>query len=89
MPVVKSYLAYSVAGRRADLEEALLGISGCEVTPSTNRDLVVLVTEAEDEAAEQALADRLRTLPSLLWLVMVSGYEDWDQDNGGRLNGSC
>ncbi len=77
MPIM-SYLAYPMDGRRDELLEALRALPGCEVLPAENRDLVVLVTDTPDRAAEQALQERLQDLPSLQCLALVSGYAEPD-----------
>ena len=50
MPI-KSYLAYSVTGRRDALARALAALGGCEVIPASNRDVLVLVTDTPDDDA--------------------------------------
>jgi hypothetical protein len=48
---IKSYLAYSVTGRRDALARALAALGGCEVIPASNRDVLVLVTDTPDDDA--------------------------------------
>ncbi len=74
--VIKSYLVFPVEGKRSELEKALEAVPGCEVTPSTNRDVVVLVTDTEGEQAEKALEERLHAIPSLQALTLVSGHNE-------------
>ena len=73
MPI-KSYLAYPMAGQRETLQRDLAGVPGCTVTPSTNSDLMILVTDTPDEAAEHRLEATLRDIGSLESLALVSGY---------------
>src|SRR5262245_33911115 len=68
MPI-KSYLAHAFHGRREELARALRGLPGCAVLSATNQDLVVLVTDTADGAAEQALEDRLGRVPGLQCLT--------------------
>ena len=75
MPI-KSYLAYSVTGRRDALARALAPLGGCEVIPASNRDVLVLVTDTPDEDAERALQAALGELPDLQALTLVSGLDD-------------
>jgi hypothetical protein len=77
MPI-KSYLAHAADGRRDELARALRWLPGCAVLPATNRDLVVLVTDTPDAAAEQALEDRLGRAPGLQCLTLVAGLADPD-----------
>ncbi|MGH7390218.1 MAG: hypothetical protein ACREM3_12290 [Candidatus Rokuibacteriota bacterium] len=77
MPI-KSYLAHAGEGRRDELARALRGLEGCAIVPATNRDVVVLVTDTADEAAEQALQHALARLPGLQCLTLVAGLADFD-----------
>ena len=74
--IIKSYLAYPVTGQKQALVAALQQIPQCEITPSTNKDLIVIVTESADETAEQALEQQLHAIPSLLSLTLVSGHQE-------------
>lgn len=74
--IIKSYLVYPVAGQKSELEAALHNIPACEVTPSTNQDLLVLVTETADETAEELLEAQLQAIPSLQALTLVSGHSE-------------
>lgn len=75
MPI-KSYLAHVVEGQRDEVSRRLRRIAGCAVVPAANRDLVVLVTDTPDEAAEQVLADMLGRVPGLRCLTLVAGLAD-------------
>ncbi|RMH73121.1 MAG: hypothetical protein D6675_03110 [Gemmatimonadetes bacterium] len=75
MPI-KSYLAYPLEGKKQQLAQELANITGCEIIPSTNTELIVLVTETADEQAETELENRLKNLMSLQCLTMVSGFGD-------------
>jgi hypothetical protein len=83
---IHGYLAYAVRGRRDALARALGALAGCEVTPATNYDVLVLVTDTPHEAAEQTLQATLGGLPDLASLTLVAGAED--QDAGGDLRGA-
>jgi nitrate reductase NapAB chaperone NapD len=61
---IKSYLAYSVTGRRDALARALAALGGCEVIPASNRDVLVLVTDTADESAERILQTTLEACPT-------------------------
>jgi len=75
MPI-KSYLAYPVSGRLDELAAALRQLPGCDVLRAANRDLLVLVTDSADEAAEEALGGALARVPSLQALALVAGLAD-------------
>jgi hypothetical protein len=79
MPI-KSYLAYPTRGRRDDLAEALRELPGCRVIPAVNCDLLVVVTDTPDEAAEEVLQAALAHLEPLEGLALVAGFGD---ANGG------
>jgi hypothetical protein len=79
MPI-KSYLAYPARGRRDALAGALRGLPGCQVIPALNRDLLVLVTDTSDEAAEEALQATLSRMELLEGLALVAGLGDGDAD---------
>jgi hypothetical protein len=80
MPI-KSYLAYPVRGRRDDVTDAVRALPGCQVIPAVNRDLLVIVTDTPDEAAEEALQQALARLESLEGLALVAGLGDADTDS--------
>src|SRR5262249_44345932 len=75
MPI-KSYLASPVSGRLDELTAALRRLPGCDVVPAVNRDLLVLVTDSPDEAADEALGVALAGVPSLQALALVAGLGD-------------
>ena len=77
MPV-KSYLAYPMRGRRDELAGALRALRGCQVIPAVNRDLLVVVTDTPDEAAEEALQGALTRVKFLEGLALVAGLGDAD-----------
>ena len=75
MPVF-SYLVQPLPGAKKDLLEELGEVSHCEVVPSDNEDVLVLVTDTPDQAAEEQLQERLRVLKSLQCLSMTFGHVD-------------
>lgn len=74
--IIKSYLVFPVEGQLAELVTALESMPECEVTEATNRNLVVLVTETENETAEKNLEAVLNKIPSLQALTLVSGHNE-------------
>nr|WP_290669294.1 hypothetical protein [Ardenticatena sp.] len=75
MPI-KSYLAYPVPERAAALRRTLQAMPQCEIIPSTNHDLFILITDTPNEAAEKALEQRLLALDGLQCLALVAAYRD-------------
>ena len=68
MPIF-SYLAMPIEGAKEALAEELKALSFCEV-------LLVLVTDAPDEKAQQDLLEQLQKIPSLQSLSMTFGCSD-------------
>jgi nitrate reductase NapAB chaperone NapD len=75
MPI-KSFIAHPLADRKSDLISALESIKECEVIPSTNKDVVVIVTETQDKQSDIELIDKLNNLESIQMLSMVSGFDN-------------
>lgn len=75
MPVM-SYLVYPVAGRRDELASTFEGMESCEILPSENTDLLLLLTDTPDAPAQKRLEEELRSLDSIATLALVSGFDD-------------
>jgi len=74
MPV-KSYLARPHPGKLNELISELSALNGCEITPSTNEEIAVLVTDTLHEEEDILLVSKINALDSLKMLTMVSGFE--------------
>ena len=74
MPVT-SYLAYPRPGRRDALARRLKALPQCEAIAAENRNLVMLVTDAPDEEAEQKLRAALEAVEELALLSLVFAQE--------------
>lgn len=75
MPVF-SYLAYPKKGAKQQLHLELAGLAYCEVLPSDNKEVLVLVTDTPDENIEKVLKEKLGQLESLQSLGMTFGHTD-------------
>lgn len=75
MPI-KSYLAFPQKGKLAELTDTLRHTAGCEVTAAENQELLILVTDTADEAAEKVLERRLQAIETLMALTLVAGFQD-------------
>ena len=75
MPVF-SYLAIPRSGAKETLCAELSALSYCQVIPSTNQEVVVLVTDTPDETSEEALQVHLQKLQSLQSLSLAFGYDE-------------
>ncbi len=73
MPIL-SYLALPQAGAMEQLCADLSAMECCEIIPSDNHEVVVLVTDTPDEKAEKTLQKTLKDLPSLQSLSMTFGH---------------
>lgn len=81
MPI-KSYLVYPIPGKQADVKATLSAMPECQCILSENYDLLVLVTDTADKAAEENLNTRLKEISSIQYLVLTSAYEDDLIENG-------
>ena len=75
MPIF-SYLAMPKSGAKEALCADLAALSHCEVIPSDNQEVVVLVTDTPDETTEDKLQKSLNNLQSLQSLSLTFGYDD-------------
>jgi nitrate reductase NapAB chaperone NapD len=71
-----SYLVIPRPGATAALADRLVALPGCEVVPSANRDLLVLVTDTPDREQENALRHRIERLEEIQALVLTFGEVD-------------
>ena len=75
MPI-KSYLAFPRPGGKGNLESALNTIHECDVIPSENKDILVVVTDTQNEKEEENLLNKINNIESLDHLTLVSGFND-------------
>lgn len=80
MPIM-SYLVWPATNRKDALISALRTMPECEVQPAENHDLLVLVTETENEQKERQFQTQLKNLQDIACLALVSGYSDADIDS--------
>ena len=57
----------------------LAALEFCQLIPSENQDVVVLVTDTPDENTEKQLQKTLKNLPSLQSLSLTFGYDEKEQ----------
>ena len=74
MPIA-SYLAYPRSGRGRAAAAALGRLPSCEVAPSEDYSLLVVVTDTPDEQANHNLQHTMRALPDVEVLAMVFCHE--------------
>ncbi|MCP4752139.1 MAG: hypothetical protein GY866_14680 [Proteobacteria bacterium] len=80
MPII-SYLATPIQGEKSRLFSQLQSMKHCEAVCADNEDLIVLVTDTPDEAAEKDLQRQLKALSSLQTLSMAYGHADNSNPN--------
>lgn len=73
MPI-KSYLAHPHQGKKEELQKALAIISGCEIIPAENKNVLIVVTDTIDDDTDKNLKESIENLPSLKLLALVSGF---------------
>jgi len=78
MPIF-SYLAIPKEGARESMCNDLAALEFCQLIPSENQDVVVLVTDTPDENTEKRLQKTLKNLPSLQSLSLTFGYDEKEQ----------
>jgi len=64
MPI-KSYLVDPTQGKQTDLEAQLRTLPESEVLLAANHELLVLITDTTNEAAEKALETKLKAIETL------------------------
>lgn len=74
MPI-KSYLAHPQDGKYNELLNELSRINGCDIIPSTNQEIAVLVTDTQNEIEDNKLLAQINAVGSLKMLSMVSGFD--------------
>ncbi len=75
MPI-KSYVAFPRKGEKNQLIKVLESTKHCEVVPATNKDVLVLVTDTENDQQEEALQQVLDNIKEIEHLNLVSGFSD-------------
>lgn len=74
MPI-KSYLVHSLQGKKDELAQQLREIPNCEVNPSTNQDVIVLVTDTSSVKEEKLLSQKLEAIQEIKNMALVSGFD--------------
>lgn len=73
MPI-KSYLAHPHDGKKSELYQRLTSLDYCEVIPAENKDLLILITDTQNEVQEDELQAQLNEIASIKLLALVSGF---------------
>ncbi len=75
MPIF-SFLAYPEKNMKDQLVQDLSHMDYCEVKPSENQDVLILLTDTPDEETNKRLIDTNKELKSLQTLSMTFGHTD-------------
>jgi nitrate reductase NapAB chaperone NapD len=73
MPI-KSYLAHPHSGKKSEVIRTLSSMDCCEVIPAENKDLLIVITDTNNNKEEDDLKTRLESVDSIKLLAMVSGF---------------
>jgi nitrate reductase NapAB chaperone NapD len=73
MPV-KSYIATPLNGKLKELHLQFEQIEGCEVIPSQNKDVLIVLTDTDTDEQDEKVYQLLLSVPDLEQLTLVSGY---------------
>lgn len=74
MPI-KSYIAYPSDGKKQELINVLNTIKECEVIPSENHKIIIVITETNSREEEKVIEAKLKDINSLMMLSMVAGFD--------------
>jgi len=73
MPI-KSYIAHPIDGKKNALILALKALENCEVIPSENEELLIVLTDTLTVEEDKSLKDTIDALESLKMISLVSGF---------------
>jgi nitrate reductase NapAB chaperone NapD len=62
-------------GKKKKLTEILSKMQYCEVNPSTNNEVLVLVTDTTSVEAEKELENQLQSISEIKNIALVSGFD--------------
>lgn len=83
MASIRSFLVHVRPGARELVSMTLGREPGCDIYPSANADLVVVVSEHGTREDEDRFDERLATLEGVAGVALVCGYRD-DGNAGGE-----
>jgi len=85
MPV-KSYITFPQPGKKELLIKILQENKYCEVLPSVNKDIIVLITDTINDEQEEALQRTIETIKEIEHLTLVSGFNDNNPQEHDSIN---
>ena len=75
MPIF-SFLAYPVDNQKETLIKELSEIPCCEITPSENEDVIIVLLDTPDEQTNAELINTIKNLKSIQSLNMAFGHSE-------------
>mgnify|MGYP006902826211 CR=1 FL=1 len=63
-------------GQKTQLEQIISDLPDCEVFPSENKDVLVVITETPNNKQDKKLFQQLNGLPELQMLTLVSAFSN-------------
>ena len=75
MPIF-SFIAYPENSMKNQLIKDLSLMQYCEIKPSDNKDVLILMTDTPDEETNKNLINKIKNLSSLQSLSMTFGHTD-------------
>lgn len=73
MPV-KSYLIFPKANKTGNLVESLSRMNYCEVFPSEDEKIIILVTETESEQADEKIWNELQGNTDIQQISLIAAF---------------
>lgn len=73
---IRSYLVHVAPGTRDEVAGRLRALPGCDVLAAENRDVIILVAEAEAGEAEDTIEDRIAGVVGVVGVSLVAGFSD-------------
>ena len=70
---VCSYLVFPAVGEREAVHAELSSMPGCDVVPSTNRDVLMLITDTPGRREDDQLRKTLELMPGIEALLFTFG----------------
>ncbi len=74
MPI-KSYIAHPIDGKYQELISELSDIQECDIIPSKNKEIVIVVTDTKNDLDDENIQIEINAIKSLKMLSLVSGFE--------------
>ncbi|WP_425391119.1 chaperone NapD [Ekhidna sp.] len=74
MPV-KSYIIIPQSDQKQHLADEINKLNGCEIHPAENQEVLVLVTDTDNESEDKKLFAQIESNQNIKHISLVSGYE--------------